>query len=149
MSERQTQNKFLRELIESEECAQCIELQARITQTQRDESCSRSAVNLAVVLALLSLLGLGYTRVLSPDSFDNSLILKTFTAIFVASTISVVGFIGFWWHYRNVCNAAYEEVRRFIRSNHKPTSPAPNPVVSVPSAEFDSPQAQLSTVRLG
>ncbi len=148
MSERQRQNKFLRELIESQECAQCNNLQARIIEAERNESCSGSAVKLAVVLALLSVLGLGYTKVLSPDSFDNSLPLKAFTTVFVASTICVVGFIGFWCHYRSACNAVYEEVRRFIRSRHKPGASAPGTVVSVPGAGFDSPQSQLSAVRL-
>ena len=122
MTERQRHTEFLKELVQSQDCDQCRELETRICQAERDERCICSAISIAIALALLSLLGLGYSAVLAPDAGADSSIttLKVFTAALLASLICLIGFIGFWYSARRVSNSIYDACRTFLRS-HPPS----------------------------
>jgi len=127
MTERQRHTAFLKELVQSQDCEQCRELETRICQAERDERCICSAISLAIALALLSLLGLGYAAVLAPDAGADSSIttLKVFTAALLASLICLVGFIGFWYSARRVSNSIYNACRTFLRSHPRSQQPSP------------------------
>ena len=122
MSEREKQNRFLRELIDSENSTQIRELRTRITKAERDERCVRSAVFLVAVFALLSAAGLGYSAVLVPEFFQSStpLIVKAFTVLMLTCVICLLGFLGFWWWYRGICNRLYTECRNWLMALRKP-----------------------------
>ena len=126
MTERQRQTEFLKELIEAEDCDVCKDLQARIFKAEADEHCIRSAMSRAVTLALLSLLGLGYAIVLAPENVNSgsTFTVKVLTVLFLASSICLVGFIGFLHSCRRVTNQLYNECRQFIRLRRRsePTS---------------------------
>jgi len=136
MSEREKQTRFLKELIRSENREELRELQTRITQAERDERCMRSALWLMFVLVLISAAGLGYSAVFVREFFDNTtpVIVKIFTALVMASSMCLVGFLGFWFWTRAICNRLYEECRNLIISLHQPppTPPAPFPAAMIP-----------------
>src|SRR4051794_18264957 len=123
MSEREKQTRFLKELIGSEDPDGCQDLKARILKAERDEKCIRSALWLVIMLASLSLAGLGYAAVFVPQFFSHTtpVVVKFFTALVLASGICLIGFGGFWMWYRGVCNRLYEECRNVIMTLHKPT----------------------------
>src|SRR3989454_41453 len=106
MSEREKQTRFLKELIRSEDHEELRALQTRITQAERDERCMRSAVWLMFIVALISGAGLGYSAVFVREFFDNTtpLVVKLFTALVMASFMCLVGFLGFWFWTRAICN---------------------------------------------
>jgi hypothetical protein len=116
MSERRKHTYFVRQLMWCYDCDQCRQLQSQINQAERDERCIRSALVAAMMLALLSAAGLGYSAVLLPEFFDNGtpLCVKIFTVLLIGSTISSLGFTGFLYWYRRLCNQLYHECRRLI-----------------------------------
>jgi len=126
MSEREKQNRFIKELIRSDNSDQCREFQARISKAERDERCIRSAVFLVMIMALISGAGLGYSAVLVPEFFENStpMIVRVFSALVLACLICLLGFSGFWWWYRKICNRLYNECRNWIMSlREQPVTP--------------------------
>jgi|ERR1043166_1492945 hypothetical protein len=128
MSEREKQTRFLKELIRTEHCEELEALQSQITKAERDERCIRSAVWLMLVLALLSGAGLGYSAVFVREFFENAtpVIVKIFSALVLASAICLVGFLGFWFWTREICNRLYEDCRNLIISLHRPTPQPPD-----------------------
>ena len=145
MSEREKQTRFLKELIRTEDREELQELQARITQAERDERCIRSAVWLMFVLVLISGAGLGYSAVFVREFFDNTtpLVVKVFTALVMASFMCLVGFLGFWFWTRAICNRLYDECRNLIISLHQPPPPPPSPF---PAALIPDYGAQVYTI---
>ena len=128
MTERQQQTEFLKELMQSQDCEQCRELETRICQAERDERCICSALSIAISFALLSLLGLGYSAVLAGDAGAASSIttLKVFTATLLASLICLVGFTGFLSSSRSVTNRLYHECRTFIKARQRSQFASPD-----------------------
>jgi hypothetical protein len=121
MTERQRQVEFLKELMQSQDCEPCKELETRISQAERDEHCICSAISIAICLAVLSLVGLGYSAVLAPDAGADSSIttLKIFTATLLASLIWLAGSVGFLYSSRRVTNTLYHECRVFLRARRR------------------------------
>jgi len=121
MTERRRQTEFLKELMQSQDCEECRDLETRIRQAERDERCICSAMIIAVSLALLSLLGLGYSTILAADAGADSSIttLKVFTTTLLASVICLAGLVGFLYSSRQATNHLYYECRTFIRSRHR------------------------------
>src|SRR5437899_12960919 len=100
MTERQRQAEFLKELMQSQDCDQCRELETRICQAERDERCICSAIIIAISLALLSLLGLGYCATFAADAGADTSIttLKVFTTTLLAPLMCLAGLVGFlYW----------------------------------------------------
>ena len=145
MSERKKQSQFLKELIRTEAPEGCLELENLIVKAERDEKCIGSAVRLVGFLALLAIAGLGYSAVFVPQFFHNStpLVVKFFTALMLASLICMVGFLGFWFWYRAICNRLYQECRNLIMSMHRFSPPPPSPF---PSALVHKQGAQVYTI---
>jgi hypothetical protein len=129
MSERDKQNKFLKDLIGADDSEHCRELRAKITKAERDERCVRSALFLVTVIALLSAAGLAYSAVLVPEFFQNTkpLVVKVFSVLVLTCVIALLGFMGFWWWHRGVCNRLYHECRNWVRSLHQSDSQITNP----------------------
>ena len=127
MTERQRQTEFLKELMQSQDCEECRDLETRIRQAERDERCICSAMIIAVSLALLSLLGLGYSTILAADAGADSSIttLKVFTTTLLASVICLAGLVGFWYSSRNATNRLYYECRVFLRARHRSQTAPP------------------------
>ena len=121
MSEREKQNRFLKELIGSDDSNQCRELKQKISKAERDERCVRTAVILVTLVALLSAAGLAYSAVLVPEFFHNSkpLVVKVFSVLVLTCVIALGGFLVFWWWYRGICNRLYQECRTWLRSLQK------------------------------
>ena len=146
MSEREKQKRFLQELIRTDTSDTCRELQARIRKAERDERCVRTAVFLMAVLALLSGAGLAYSAVLLPEFFQSStpLVVKIFAALALACGICLLGFSGFWWWYRKICNRLYNECRNWIMSLQKRGEQTPS--VSFPTVVVQNKGVPLYTI---
>ena len=148
MSEREKQTRFLKELIRSEHCEELEGLQAQIIKAERDERCIRSALWLMLVLALLSAAGLGYSALFVREFFENATpaIVKVFSALVLASMICLVGFLGFWFWTRQICNRLYEDCRNLIISLHRPPSPPDNPLPPAASVALSRDPYQVYTI---
>jgi hypothetical protein len=118
MTEHQKETAFLRQCLLYDDTPERHELEGSLTQLQRDERCVRRASWLMVVLAALAAIGLGYAAVLSSDYPDNTsrfmtqFITKLFGALGLASVISLVAFVGFWFVHRKQVDRRREECRR-------------------------------------
>ena len=145
MSERRKQSQFLKQLIHSEAPEGCLELQNRIVKAERDERCIGSAVRLVGFLALLAGAGLAYSAVFVPQFFHNStpLVVKFFTALMLASLICMLGFLGFWFWYRAICNRLYQDCRNLLIALHRSGPPPPSPF---PGALVQKKGAQVYTI---
>jgi len=122
MTERERQAEFLKRLLKdgTEECKR---LKARLTQAQHDEHCIRRALILMVVVALFSIVGLGYCAVLLPAFFDNAtpLLVKVFCALGLGSLLCMMIFGSCWLWYRKASNQVNEDCRYFVSKRLKPT----------------------------
>src|SRR5262249_40043995 len=137
MSEREKQNRFLKELMRSEDCEHLRRLHSLITKAERDEKCIASAFRLVALVAMLSAAGLGYSAVFEPEFFQNvtPTVVKFFTILGLASLICLAGFLGFWLWQRAICNRLYQDVRNFLISLHNSDpDPDPDPPTPFPSA---------------
>src|SRR4030095_16059675 len=135
MTERQKQTHFFRELMRTLDCEKCRELQIRITKSEREDRCIRSALGWAFLLALFSLAGLGYSAVLLPEFFNNSrpMSVHIFSVLLTGSLISAVGFSCFWCWHRRLCNGLHQECRNLIVALQKAKLPAVPEFVRAPS----------------
>src|SRR5262245_24359675 len=122
MTERERQAEFLKRLLK-DETEECKRLKARLTQAQHDEHCIRRALILMVLVAVFSLMGLGYCAVLLPAFFDNAtpLLVKVFCALGLGSLICMCIFGSCWLWYRKASNQINEDCRYFISKELKPT----------------------------
>jgi hypothetical protein len=115
MSERQRQCEFLKSLILTGESSHT-EIYERIKKAECDERCVRIALTLVSLLALVSLLGLGYSAVLLPSFFESGtpVLVRLFCALGLASLFSTIVFTGYWLWYRKLVDRVYEECRRLV-----------------------------------
>ena len=49
-----------------------------------------------------------------------TLIVKAFTVLMLTCVICLLGFLGFWWWYRGICNRLYTECRNWLMALRKP-----------------------------
>jgi hypothetical protein len=118
MSDHQRETTFLRQLILYDDTAERHNLEARITQLQRNERCVRRALGLMVLLAALATAGLGYCTILGPDYPQNisrfmaQFVTKVFCALGLGSLICLVSFVGLGVAYRKELDQRREECRR-------------------------------------
>jgi len=127
MSERQKQINFLKVLIRDEESEQHRDLQDRIKRAEQDEKCIRRMLFLAIVVALLSLAGLGYSAVFHPNFFARTtpFIVRLFSAVGLGSLACLIAFVGYWLWHRNMLNGLNEECRRAVlASRHSHALPS-------------------------
>jgi len=151
MTEHEKQTEFLWTLMHSHDCEECHQLWVRIASAERDERCIRSAITLAFLVGLFSILGLAYSAVFLSDFFQNStpVTVKAFEAIFVASGISLLAFLGLWSWYRGICNALYNQSREFIISRQT-AGPKPLPAAVVTAAPvLTAQQAEFAATSPG
>jgi len=148
MSEREKQARFLKELMRTEPCDELLAIQAQIHKVERDERCIRSALWLVLILGLLSGAGLGYCAVFLQDFFQNATptLVKVFCALGLACGICLVGFLGFWFWTRGICNRLYEDCRNLIISLHRPPQPPENPVPPGASSALAAQQYHVYTI---
>ena len=112
------------------------QLQEKIKRAERDERCLLRVIFLVVLLALLSLAGLGYSAVLLPDFFRNSshFLIKLFCALGLGSVICLVTFGAYWFWFRGVLNGLHEECRHYV--------------LAVLRARFYQSETNLSSLRV-
>jgi len=124
MSERDKQNLFFRELMQSQSSERCRNLAVRINDAGREERTIRLAIGWAFFIALLSSAGLGYSAVFVRDFFDSAtpLSVQVFAVILMASLIFLLGVLVFWFSFRRACNGLYHECRNLIVAVQKPQS---------------------------
>ncbi len=118
MSEHEKQTAFLKDLIRCEDTEQHRQLEARISQAERDERVVRCAIRLMGVLSALAVAGLCYGMVFTQDwpHQKSNLLLKLFLALGLTSGICLVSFSGAWCWYRAVLNRLQEECRRLMKA---------------------------------
>jgi len=118
MSEHDKQTAFLKDLIRCEDTEQHRQLEARISQAERDERVVRCALRLVGVLSALAVAGLCYAVVFTEDwpHQRSSLLLKVFLALGLSSCICLVTFSGAWCWYRAMLNRLQEECRRLMKA---------------------------------
>jgi hypothetical protein len=114
MNNRERETEFLRHCIGYDDTDARHDLEAKISQAQRDERCVRRAVWVVVLLTAVGLAGLCYAAIFVadfPNSSDQRMV-KTFGALGLGSLICLPGFLGFWGFYRKELNLRREECRR-------------------------------------
>jgi len=114
MSDHQRETAFLRQCIHYDDTAERHNLDERLTQAQRDERCVRCAVWLMALLTALAMAGLCYAAVFLADFPQNKsyLTIKVLGALGLASLISLLAFVGFWFVHRQELDQRREECRR-------------------------------------
>jgi hypothetical protein len=116
MSEHNSVTEFLRQCIRYDQSARRRELEATITQIQRDQRCVNRAVWLMGVLMLLAAVVLGYA-VLFVDNFPHETSKHLFhiiAALGAGSLISLLVFSCLGMTYRRKLDLQREECRRLI-----------------------------------
>ena len=116
MTERDKQTEFLKQLLVLAEARAERGLHARIEQAQHDEKCVRYAFLLVALIGGCALCGLGYSAVLHPEFFENSMptLVKLFCAVGLGSVICMIVFLGCWLWYRAISNRVYDETRALV-----------------------------------
>ena len=114
MSDHQRETAFLRQCIHYEDTVERHNLDARLTQAQRDERCVRCAVWLMALLTVLAIAGFCYAALFLADFPQNKsdLALTVFGALGLASLGALVAFTGFWGVHRKELDQRREECRR-------------------------------------
>ena len=114
MSDHQRETEFLRRCIGYDDTEARHELEARITQAERDERCIRRAVWAVVVLTAVGVAGLGYAAVFIEDfpNGGNQRVVRIFGALGLGSLICLLGFLGYWGFCRKELNMRRDECRR-------------------------------------
>jgi len=120
MKEHQKHTAFLKQCIRFDNTHARQQLEAELTQAQREERCLRRATWLMAISTALATAGLGYCAVLSDDfpfrmsQFASHLMVRIFFAIGAGSLFCLVVFAGLWAGYRRRLNRQHEECRRWI-----------------------------------
>ena len=119
-TERERQSEFLKSLL-TNETEECRRLQRRLEQAAQNEGSIRRALLLMIMIAVVAVVGLGYSVVLMPEFFDNAtpLLVKLFCALGLGSVLCMVIFGGCWLHYRRRSNEVNEDCRAFLSDNAK------------------------------
>jgi len=123
MSERERQTQFLKGLLK-DGTDESKRLKTQITQAEHNERCIQRALILMVLVAVFSIMGLGYCAVLLPGFFDNAtpLLVKLFCALGLGSLICMLIFGSCWLWYRKASNQVNEECRYFIAKQSNQTA---------------------------
>jgi uncharacterized integral membrane protein len=114
-TERERQSDFLKSLL-TNETEECKRLQRRLEQAAQNEGSIRRALLLMILIAVVAVVGLGYSAVLMPEFFDNAtpLLVKLFCALGLGSVLCMIIFGGCWLHYRKRSNEVNEDCRVFL-----------------------------------
>ncbi len=117
MSERQRQIEFLKSLIGFGDTEHFRKLEERLHHAQQMEESIRRKIGALVVLALISLAGLGYTAMFVPEAFEFSIpmLAKVFSVLGLASLICLVFFVAHWLWYRVLLNGVLSECRKLVQ----------------------------------
>jgi hypothetical protein len=121
MSEHEKQTAFLKDLIRCDDTEQHRQIEARISQAERDERVVRCALQLVAVLSALTVAGLCYAVIFTQDwpHHRSNLLLKVFLALGLSSCICLLTFSGAWCWYRAMLNRLQEECRRLMKAELK------------------------------
>jgi hypothetical protein len=109
---------LLRQIVAYDDSTERHQLDARITQAQRDERCVRRAVVLMGLLAVLAAVGLGYAAVLLPhhpldmSRFFSRLIVQVLCVLGLTALGCLLAFLALDVIYRIRLDARREECRR-------------------------------------
>jgi len=116
MSEHPRETEFLRQCLRYEDNAEHEALVERIGQLERDARCVRRAVALMAVLTALVVAGLGYLAVLGAKFPQDTLqlIVRSISALGLASVISLVAFAGLTMVYHMNLEQRREEGRQLV-----------------------------------
>ena len=90
----------------------------RMLSAEKNERCLLCACRLVGLIALLGLVGIGYSAVLLPEFFDNRthVVIRFFTALGLGSSLCFGVFLALWFWYRSAANRIHNECRRVITS---------------------------------
>jgi hypothetical protein len=116
MSKQKRETEFLRKCIRYDESARRRELEATITQIQRDQQCVRSGTWLMGVLLLLAVIALGYAG-LFVDNFPyhpSQRLFHILIALGAGSLISMLAFECLGVAYRRRLNQRCDECRSLV-----------------------------------
>ncbi len=118
MTEHQKETAFLRQCILYDDTGERHQLEASITQLERNERCVRRAVYLMTLLVALAMAGLCYSAVcLSGYPQDMTQLMaqfisKVFCALGLGSLICLLAFVGLGVVHRNKLDQRRQECRR-------------------------------------
>ncbi len=149
MSDRQKQTLFLKNLIRYASDDQRRSLQERFAKAERDEQCLRRAVFLVVLVAIVSVCGVGYAAVFLREFFRDpwNPVTRIFCALGLCAGICFVAFAVFRAWQRGVTNALHDECRRHItamvESSFEP------PVTAMDDPPSSSPNAKVYEIETG
>jgi hypothetical protein len=121
MKDYQRQTEFLRQCIRYNDTAEHRQLETRITELQRDETCVRRAVWLMALFAALAMAGLCYATILVTDNpprfadISERFVLKALCVLGVGSMICLVVFLGLGLIYRKELDQRREACRRLAK----------------------------------
>jgi hypothetical protein len=116
MSEHQRETAFLRRIILHADTDESRELEKRIVQVQRDQSCVGRAALAAGLSAALTIAGFGYGAVLEVNFLGNEsqLVIRLLCSAGLASLICLLAFVALLGVYRQRLNGLREECRQLI-----------------------------------
>ena len=119
-TERERQCDFLKSLL-IHETDECKRLQRRLEQAAQNEGSIRRALLLMIIIAVVAVVGLGYSAVLMPEFFDNAtpLLVKLFCALGLGSVLCMIIFGYCWLHYRRRSNEVNEDCRAYLSETTK------------------------------
>src|SRR2546426_11501730 len=103
---------FLRQCLRYDESAERMRLEEKIKQIQLDECCVLKGVSLMALLIVLAMAGLWCAEDISEENFR--LVVKVFGALGLGALISLLGFVGLWFCYRQELCRRREECRRLV-----------------------------------
>jgi hypothetical protein len=147
MSEYRKQVAFLKTLMTYTDTAEHQSLRERLAAVEKNEQCLFFACRLVGLIALLGLMGIGYSAVLLPEFFDNKthVIIRFFSALGLGSTLCFGLFLGLWLYYRRAANRIHRECRQLVvttlEARLKTTATTFYPVL------MDAPNLKLATVQ--
>ena len=74
-----------------------------------------------IIIAVVAVVGLGYSAVLMPEFFDNAtpLLVKLFCALGLGSVLCMIIFGYCWLHYRRRSNEVNEDCRAYLSETTK------------------------------
>jgi hypothetical protein len=114
MSERQKTAAFFQELILHSDSAELHQLQEQLARAEREQRCLVTAIRLMLVMAMLSLSGLGFAAVLVEGFDSHHLVVQLFSALVLSSFICLLSFAVYsFWHRRSILRV-HADCRRHI-----------------------------------
>ena len=116
LNDHQREMSFLRHLMRYDDTKEGHELEDKLNGAERNERSARRAVWLMAVLTGLALAGLGYAAIMLVDFPQNKsqLIIRIFSALGLASVVSLLAFAGYWIISHAVLDDRREECRRLV-----------------------------------